>query len=606
MFTIKVNVGDAGMALDKPQPEIAKGNQERVRLDFEPEGTFAGAADACALSVRFADGSEVDAPYGKCFVPQDKFYATDLTFQAVAGPVAKPTNLLYSDTITTAKVENSEINEKQLSLSLSTDALVEGNTYVVVFDGVKYVCKAQAGSSGGNWVAVGNMYLRYEEEAGTGSINGTPYEAHDEPFAFQYWYGWRLTTAEAGEHTLELWEAEVGEGETVSNALTVELQPDEDGLYTFMEGGDTVLLDQTVSTTNGGGSSGMHSEALYSFKPVIGKEYKVIFDGVEYLETAQAFEAPDWEGCISIGYDEDIYCDPDTVPFVYLYMPEDGVAAVYSTEWADHHITIIEHGEPTPVKRLPASVIASDLESRMAVKLAGEVVLEGEVEYMDGMVGTQQAALNEFLEVGREYVLKVGDVERRGVAFAVDELAPGAVAIGNTALMTDGSGGDPDYLVVTVPEMPVGAIIVDLDRSDLEGATIIVSSTDVSIPVCEAVADLKSRVDATEGAGVAAAMFVMDMMTIKFKLVGITVEDMFAAFQMYRTPFVVVHNFHENNQYWDVVTNAIGYDENGNSAGVNGAGPTHYISFRYNESQYIDLRKDGAIRSWDNDEWQMP
>lgn len=119
---------------------------------------------------------------------------------------------LYYDTITTAKSDYGDAIEKQLSgLSLSSDTLKEGNTYLVVFDGIEYICKAQRGTDGGSWIAVGNMYLRCKPYPSEGFINGEPYEAYDEPFAFQYWYGWRLTTREAGAHTFELYEVKINE-----------------------------------------------------------------------------------------------------------------------------------------------------------------------------------------------------------------------------------------------------------------------------------------------------------------------------------------------------------------------------------------------------------
>lgn len=337
MYTVKVGLTDDKMFFINQPPKLWNGNQERVRLDFEPEGTFAGAADACALSVRFADGSEVDAPYGKCFVPQDKFYATGLTFQAVAysGQVAAEGEVFHTGSV-------QYISKKAMVGTEFGPAaqLVEGEEYILTIGDIeRRGTAAVIVEDDMTTYCVGNPSL-YGMETDNGldylvttfEMSGTIIGGIMLNLDRQDLDGATVTVSTAGTP-----------GETVSDALTVELRPDEDGLYTFVEGGDTVLLESQCTYSNGG-------------------------LGMEFLA-------------------------------------------------------------------------------------------------------------NGLLEVGKEYVLKVGDIERRGVAFACDDFAPGAVVVGNPSAGTFEPVGDIDYMVVTgnFDGTMVGFMSVNIDRPDLDGATFTVS-----------------------------------------------------------------------------------------------------------------------------------
>ena len=362
MYTVKVGLTDNEMKFLNQPPKLWNGNKERVRLVFEGPGIEKDAN----FAVRFSDGTEVAAPYGKCFVPGHLFNDYEFGFEAVTGPVAKRTNLLYSNTVTTTEYGDQGFYYfEDLNANLDEYALTDGNAYLVVFDGKEYLCKAQSMHVGGEWRFLGDMYIRFEDGNPNG---GNPFESNDEPFCFYYYYNWGIDTREDGEHTVEVYEVEVTDETVSANSLTVELKPGEKGLYTLVEGvkDGEVLVDMDVSTTNGGGSSGMYHGPFEGFKPEVGKEYKVVFDGVEYTETAELFRGADYfgvEGIVSIGYDENIYCADSNgaaFPFVYLYMPDTNEAYVYASEWAEHHITIVEPYErPVPVvaKKLHEKVL---------------------------------------------------------------------------------------------------------------------------------------------------------------------------------------------------------------------------------------------------------
>lgn len=239
---------------------------------------------------------------------------------------------------------------------------------------------------------------------------------------------------------------------------------------TLVEVSDKVLIDLEVSTTNGGGSSGMYHGPFRGFKPEVGKEYKVTFDGVEYTEVAELFRGADYfgkEGIVSIGYDEDIYCaDENDAPFVYLYMPDTDESYVYSNAWEEHRIEIsVEGGEKT-VKRVVDAVV--EIEDALTVS-TGDVVFDATTEYWTDDLGAGCISGGEELvadiKVGEKYTLQVGDIVRSGVAKIVEYDGSQIVVIG------DYEGVDEDFCVSVEPEWNWTGIFVDVDRPDLSGVT---------------------------------------------------------------------------------------------------------------------------------------
>lgn len=262
---------------------------------------------------------------------------------------------------------------------------------------------------------------------------------------------------------------------------------------------DKVLLDMTVSTTNGGGSSGMHSEPFEGFKPEVGKEYKVVFDGVEYTEVAELFRGADYfgkEGIISVGYDENIYCDPSGVPFVYLHMPETDEAYVYSTSWGDHHIAVVVEEGMRVVKRL--SDAFNEIEASHVVTDGGNVIYEGSAFYSgeDGAPGMLFSAVENNVDIrpGREYVLKIGDLERRGVAKKIEyEGGKPYVYIGDYNMVDDDFYFACDYVLYST------SCCVFAERPDLDGSVAVVAEAeDSSVKVMQdAYEDLYDRTSVT-------------------------------------------------------------------------------------------------------------
>lgn len=335
MITIRVGVDDERLYFEGPVPHIKNANTEPVELFVDCYGAFHHAQDA--LTVRFEDGTEVPVENCRALVPQDKFYATGLTFQAVAysGQVAAEGEVFHTGSV-------QYISKKAMVGTEFGPAaqLVEGEEYILTIGDIeRRGTAAVIVEDDMTTYCVGNPSL-YGMETDNGldylvttfEMSGTIIGGIILNLDRQDLDGATVTVSTAGTP-----------GETVSNALTVELQPDEDGLYTFVEGGDTVLLESQCTYSNGG-------------------------LGMEFLA--------------------------------------------------------------------------------------------------DGL-----------LEVGKEYVLKVGDIERRGVAFACDDFAPGAVAVGNPSAGTFEPVGDIDYMVVTgnFDGTMVGFMSVNIDRPDLDGATFTVS-----------------------------------------------------------------------------------------------------------------------------------
>lgn len=96
-------------------------------------------------------------------------------------------------------------------------------------------------------------------------------------------------------------------------------------------------------------------------------------------------------------------------------------------------------------------------------------------------------------------------------------------------------------------------------------------------------------------------MFVFDLATQRYKLEGIAAVDLFIRYTTASIPPVFNALRHENQHYWQTPMSALGWDEQGND--WNQPGPPYSIAFYYTDSEYIDIRQDGATRSWDNPDW---
>lgn len=83
-------------------------------------------------------------------------------------------------------------------------AFTTGETYMVKFDGVEYMCEYRSGNAGGNFFGFGDVFLCYVDERERGIINGKAFEDTGEPFLLIYWYGWYLYTKETGRHTISV------------------------------------------------------------------------------------------------------------------------------------------------------------------------------------------------------------------------------------------------------------------------------------------------------------------------------------------------------------------------------------------------------------------
>lgn len=604
--TATVSLTDDGMSFvgDVPSPHNDGG--DALTLTVDASGTWAEAAEAGKLSMRFGDGSEAPVAGGKCYVPRDAMVlgGDELTVQAVARVMV--------DGSLVADASNQGANSGSSWVQLSGNAIwmVTGSPNLDLFKpiapNVEYEMRVGGLVFRDKFVQVNSTRLRMgNQEAG----NTIPSDA-EIPYYIEVTLNSSGNVSQAkvtmgpsvastGTDAFELRTAPV-EAKTVSNTLTVPLQHGEPGMFAVVGKADDEIVVPVIT----------YPELEYdredkcntwwntNFAPTyeVGETYVVTFNGKDYTCVCKEHEGRRIIGNPTVlgGYDDGTFNGEE--PFVVLENERAFYGGIYDVTVFECSVGVRKLGDKT-VKHL--SDAFKEIEERTTVTLAGKVVDEATV------VGQAQLAYTGYTE-GMEYSVEFDGTEYVCRCKAVDVMGTPALYLGNLAVGIEfdmpvenaEDTGEP-FLIVYVSAMGmVMAMTPGIDEHSCK-----ISTTKNVMSVGEAVPDIESRVSTLESVGSGVPMFVFDQATQRYKIVGISVEKLFAAYLAMSTPPVMKIDFHRNQQYWDTPKSAVGLNDGGND--WNGSGTPYSIMFYYGEdgSEYINIRQDGVTSDNNNPEW---
>lgn len=200
----------------------------------------------------------------------------------------------------------------------------DGKAYVVVFDGVEYVCKAY--EDDGTCVGNGELY-------GSSGGNG-------EPFLLNNGYGHTLRTTEAGEHTIAIYEP----GEETFKTIDPKYLPE--GVGYMLPPMDIVAIPEMTFDVQD-----VYADNVNDLVTTVeyknfdeSKLYRVVWDGVEYRDLPVYTIGSNPKSTIGFHFGD--YPVPFEIMNEYGYIY---VGCASAENKGVHTFSVYEQGEPEPV-----------------------------------------------------------------------------------------------------------------------------------------------------------------------------------------------------------------------------------------------------------------